>query len=480
MSIQLEFPSKKALQAKTRSAKKHFEHKVSLSAMAASVPDGPLCAMKLELRQISSLKGMKKRARRSEKPQIKRVAKSITTLKQCAPILINQSGEIINGHVVVEALKSLGAEEVWCAVIDHLDEDERALLHVTINRIGETGDWDLDALGPLLIEFEELGFEIETTGFSLPELDIIMSPLIGNEAEVAQEDVPEPPAVPVSIPGDLWIIGKHRLLCGDATDPQSYVIVLDGQLADVIFTDCPWNIPIEGFVSGLGKTKHANFKQGAGEMSPEQFAAFCNTFHALGAAYLKEGGAFFSCIDWRSDDIIVAAGRTAGLRHINTVVWNKGNGGMGSPYRSAHELIVVFCQGKTLAVNNVELGKHGRDRTNVWTYPGANRRGSSANKALAHHPTPKPIELVRDALLDLSKRGSVVLDPFMGSGTTIMAAEQCGRTSYGIELDPAYVDVAIRRWQAATGKAATLAGTDLSFADIAAQRSAPSDAAEAA
>lgn len=475
MVIKLQFPAKKALQEKTRTAKKHLEHKVALSALAATAPDNLLGEMKLERRPISELKGLKKRARRSAKAQIERVAQSIATLKQAAPILIDGSGEIINGHVVVEALKSLGAVEVWCAVVDHLDEDERALLHVTLNRIGETGEWDLEVLGPLLVEFDELGFQIETTGFSLPELDIIMTPPAVGVTEGAPEMVPAPPENPVSLPGDLWILGKHRLLCGDATSPDAHLAVLEDQHADIIFTDCPWNIPIEGFVSGLGKNKHADFKMGAGEMSAEQFSAFCATFHELGASHLKAGGAFYSCIDWRSHDVIVAAGTKAGLRHINTVVWNKGSGGMGSPYRSAHEFVVVFAKGKSLTVNNIELGKHGRDRTNVWTYPGANRRGSSAGKVLADHPTPKPVELVRDALLDLSKRGAIVLDPFMGSGTTIMAADQCGRFARGIELDPRYVDVAARRWQTATGQTAILAGTGLSFAQVAAQRSTSAD-----
>lgn len=268
------------------------------------------------------------------------------------------------------------------------------------------------------------------------------------------------------------MLGKHRLLCGDATDAASYASVLNGNLADVIFTDCPWNIPIEGFVSGLGKTKHKDFKMAAGELSPEQFAQFCDCFHQICTDHLKEEGAFYSCIDWRSVHLVMAAGQKAGLRHINTIVWNKGSGAMGTPYRSAHELIVMFGKGSKLAVNNVELGKHGRDRTNVWSYPGANQKGSSASKALAFHPTPKPVEMVEDALKDVSKRGAVVLDPFLGSGTTLLAAERSGRRACCIELDPAYVDVAIERWETLTGKEAVHAASGKTFAQMAIERGA--------
>lgn len=467
MSVRIVLKSKAALQDKNRATKKKMEQEVALSALAATAPDDLLADMKLELREIATLKGLKKRVRLSQKDQVKRVAKSISKLRQCVPIPIDASGEIIDGHIVVEALKLLGAGKVWCAVIDHLDDDERALLHVALNAIGERGDWDFDALGPLLIEFDELGFDLGTTGFSLPELDIIMAAAVQEDSAAAEKQVPEPPTTPVSVLGDCWILGLHRLRCADATKAEEYELLLQGEPVDVIFTDLPWNIPIAGFVSGLGKVKHQNFKQGVGEMSREEFATFCDSTHELGARHLKQGGVFFSCIDWRSVDIIMRAGKRADLRHIQTIVWNKGSGGMGSPYRSAHEFIVAFCKGKKLATNNVELGKHGRDRTSVWNYPGANRKGSSASKALGMHPTPKPIELVRDAMLDVSNKGGVVLDPFMGSGSTILAAELSGRLARGIELDPAYVDVAVRRWEELTGQRAVHAETNLSFAETA-------------
>ena len=465
--------TKAALNAKSKSQKKLIGHKVSLVAMAATAPNDLLGEMKLERRAIKTLIGTKKRVRKTEAAQLERVANSLRVHGQRAPILIDASGEIINGHIVAKALADLGANDVWCAVTGNLDEHERELLHVTLNRIGETGDWDIEALGPLLIEFDALGYDLGVTGFSLPELDIIMT-ADWHLPEGDEDDViPQIPDVAVTIPGDLWIMAKHRLLCSDAIDPASYITVLNGQLADIVFTDCPWNIPIEGFVSGLGKAKHKDFKMGVGELSAEGFAAFCNMFHQLCADHLANGAVFYSCIDWRSVDVIMDAGKLAGLRHTNTIIWNKGSGAMGTPYRSAHELIVMFVKGSKLAVNNVELGKHGRDRTNVWSYPGANQPGSSAGKALEYHPTPKPIEMVEDALKDVSKRGALVLDVFLGSGTTLLAAERSSRRACCIELDPAYVDVAIRRWEAMTGKDAVHASSGKTFAEMTIERKAP-------
>ncbi len=479
MGLIIRDKSKVVFASKTGEAKAANKHKVSMAAMAAVTAEHLPSSMQIERRVISSLKGLPKRVRKTEASQLEKVCKSITKLKQSTPVLVDKSGRIINGHIVVQALKELGEEHAWCAVIDHLDEDECNMLHIALNRIAETGDFDLDALGDLMIELGDLGFELETTGFSLPELDIILTADL-NEADQPEANLPEVPTEPVTQLGDLWLLGKHRLLCGDATEQQSYTSVLDGELAKVIFTDLPFNIPIDGFVSGLGKIKHGDFKQGVGEMSAQEFQDFCDKAHSLGTMNLEDGGVFFSCIDWRSVDVIMKAGRDAELRHINTAVWNKGSGGMGSPYRSAHEFVVVFAKGKKLAVNNIELGTHGRDRTNVWNYPGANRPGSSAGKALAHHPTPKPIEMVRDALLDVSKRGSLVLDPYMGSGTALLAAETSGRRSAGIELDPAYVDVIIKRWEELTGEKAIHAETSLGLDELAAQRAATDQVCNAA
>ena len=283
-----------ALHAKSKAHKKSMGHKVSLAAMAATAPKDLLGYMKLERRPIKSLKGLKRRVRKTEAAQLERVTNSLRTHRQKAPILIDASSEIINGHIIAQALEKLGADEAWCVITDNLDEHERELLHVTLNRIGETGDWDIEALGPLLIEFDELGYDLGVTGFTLPELDIIMT--TGGEAGENDVDIIPPlPRVAVTLPNDLWKLGKyHRVLCADSTDPISYTIVLNGELVDVVFTDSPWNIPIEGFVSGHGKTKHKDFKMGTGELSDEEFAVFLNLVHQLCANHLAEGAAFYS------------------------------------------------------------------------------------------------------------------------------------------------------------------------------------------
>ncbi len=425
--------------------------------------------LKLERVLIDQLKPAKRRPRKASKDHIGNVAKCLKTVGQVSPILIDGAGRIVDGHVVVEALKLLGQTHVNAVCLDHLNDDQLKLVQIALNKLSEGSSWELEELRPMLDELQLVGYDLTTTGFSLPELDILLQP--ESDACLAEsEKLLEPPEEPVSQLGDLWLLGKHRLLCGDALQARSYAQVLGLEKADACFTDPPWNIPIDGFVSGLGTTKHKDFQMASGEMSEEAFQDFVDAFTKLIAEHLKDGGVLFSCIDWRSHDKIVLGGKRAGLTHINTTVWSKGSGGMGGLYRSAHELIPVFCNGKTPKTNNIELGRHGRDRTNVWSYPGANRPGSSAGKALKHHPTPKPVEMVEDALLDVTVKGELVIDPFLGSGTSLLAAERAGRIAAGIEVDPAYVDVCIRRWQEMTGGEAVHAESQRSFADMAVLR----------
>ncbi|MEJ6009362.1 DNA modification methylase [Novosphingobium aquae] len=458
---------KKPLLEKTAAQRKELRDRVSQAAIAASIPNDLLPKINLEKRQISSLKS--RTARKASNLQLERVMRSLRQHRQSAPIIISTAGRIVDGHIVVKALQKLGEKEVWCVVIDHLDEAQQDLLHISLNRLAETGEWDLDALGEMLIELDELEFDLQVTGFTEPELDILMTPELSADGKQDPEEV-DPPEVSVSEVGDIWQLGGHFLLCGDALQVESYNRLMGSDLAQAIFTDCPWNIPIAGFVSGLGKVKHDDFVMAAGEMSDQEFANFCEVFTAHCASVLADGGVFYSCIDWRSVDKVMASGRKAGLKHIMTAVWNKGSGGMGGLYRSAHEFIPVFCKGNTPSVNNVALGKHGRDRSSVWSYPGANKRGSSSADALQYHPTGKPIELVADALLDVTKKGDLVLDPFLGSGTTMLASERSGRRCRAIELDPRYVDVSLKRWELMTGQTAIHVESGLNYEQLGEQR----------
>ncbi|WP_195908619.1 DNA modification methylase [Novosphingobium sp. Gsoil 351] len=351
--------------------------------------------------------------------------------------------------------------KVPCIDVSHLSEDKVRLLTISLNRLAEKKTWDLAELKFELEELEIMEFDLTLTGFTMPEIDIIF----GDEAEDKDKEdaVPEAPEVPVTIEGDLWLLGTHRVLCGSALAAADYERLMSGDLAAAALTDPPYNVVIAGNVSGLGKTKHGEFKMASGEMTREQFEEFLTVYQVHCRRYLLAGAVAFGFMDWRSIDLLTNAARKAGLKHINTATWNKGSGGMGSLYRSAHEFVGVFCNGDVPRVNNVELGKHGRDRTNVWTYPGANKPGTSGAKALKDHPTPKNLEMCADALRDVTRRGEIVIDPFLGSGTTLIAAEQTARVCYGLELEPKFVDVIVRRWEKLTGNQAVHAESGETF-----------------
>jgi DNA modification methylase len=356
-------------------------------------------------------------------------------------------------------------------VVDHLSEGERRLLSIAVNRLQEKGTWDVDELK---LEFEsliELDVPLEATGFELPEIEVVLS----SGEHAPDEEANDSPMVderqpPVSRPGDCWRLGANVVLCGDACEARSYQTLMGGEEARIMLTDPPFNCPIDGFVGGKGEIRHREFVAATGEMSDERFEGFLHDFLTHAMACVVDGGIGLSFIDWRQIELLLHAGRRSGLSLQNIIVWDKGRGGMGGTYRNAHELVAMFKRGVAPHINNIELGKHGRDRTNIWSYPGATTLGSSARQQLKFHPTPKSVELVVDAILDLTSRNDVVLDPFLGSGTTLIAAEKSGRRCYGLELDPAYVDVIVRRWQTFTGAAAIRADDGSKFTDLELER----------
>jgi DNA modification methylase len=287
----------------------------------------------------------------------------------------------------------------------------------------------------------------------------------------AANQIPECDAGPaISQRGDLWCLGSHRLLCGDARSPEAYAKLLGDTKVDLVFTDPPYNVRIDGHVSGLGRVQHREFAMASGEMTEDEFTQFLKA--TLGAAVnvSRDGALHYVCMDWRHLFETLSAGRALYDSLLNICVWNKDNGGMGSFYRSKHELVMVFKVGTAKHTNNVELGRHGRNRTNVWDYAGANTFRQGRLDELSMHPTIKPVALIADAIKDASKRSDTVLDPFCGSGSTIVAAEKTGRQACGLEIDPKYIDVAVRRWQLFTGKSAVLDGTTASFEEVTEQR----------
>lgn len=313
--------------------------------------------------------------------------------------------------------------------------------------------------------------ELEVTGFDPPEVDLIL-----DEANEAEHDEPAN-AIPayrdgpsISQSGDLWMLGNHVLACGDARDDAIFTLLMRGAKADFVFTDPPYNVPIDGHVSGLGRIRHGDFATGCGEMSPDQFTAFLAEVFAQLCRHWADGSIHQHCMDWRHMREMLDAGYAQYTELKNVCLWNKTNAGMGSFYRSKHELIFVWKNGTAPHINNFELGQHGRYRSNVWDYDGVNTLRPDRLDELAMHPTVKPVALVADAMKDCSKRGSIVLDPFCGSGTVLIAAERTGRKARAIEIDPHYVDVAIRRWEQYTGKSALLAPLGESFEEASEMR----------
>ena len=286
------------------------------------------------------------------------------------------------------------------------------------------------------------------------------------DGDPADADVPMPADVAISRRGDIWLLGKHRLMCGSALVSDDLAALMAGAKAKMAFADAPYNCPVDGHVTGLGKSKHREFAMASGEMSKDEFTDFLTVAVQRLADHCVDGAVLDLCMDWRQLlPLQVAIGR-AGLDLVNLAVWVKSNGGMGSLYRSQHELVLIAKKGNVPHVNNVQLGRFGRYRTNVWRYAGINSFGKGRAAQLAVHPTCKPIALVADAIRDVTNIGDLVLDTFMGSGTTLLAAERRRRIAYGMDLDPLYVDVAIRRWEAMTGCAATLQESGESFAQM--------------
>jgi DNA modification methylase len=411
--------------------------------------------------------------RKHSRSQIRAIAKSIDKYHFTQPILIDANRQIIAGHGRFEAAKLLGLAMVPCICLDDLSETEIKAYLIADNQLASRSSWDDPKLAILLKELSdpELDFDMEITGFEVPEIDFRIQSLDASDAtDVADEfDAPAGPAV--STASDLWQLGAHRLYCGNALDANSYAILMETEKAAAAFTDPPYNLSVSR-IGGNGQIKHREFAMASGEMSKDEFTDFLTTSLKLICDHTVAGAVIYEFIDWRHVGEMLAAGDATGCDLLNLCVWVKSNAGMGSFYRSMHELVLVFRNGKQPHLNNIMLGKHGRPRNNVWNHPGVNgfaRKG--AENALSWHPTVKPLALVADAILDCTKRGDIILDPFAGSGTTILAAERTGRRGFGIEIDAIYVDTAIARWEKMTGQQARNAD-GMTFAQVKSQRSA--------
>lgn len=430
----------------------------------------------IEYARIGSLRENSRSARRHSKKKIAQLAESIRRLGFNVPIIIDADELILAGHARLAAAKLVGMDEVPVIRVAHLSDIECRAFMLADNKFALNAFWDFEVLASELQELVDVGFDTIVTGFENAEIDLT----IGNaeEAKAAtcansavENLIPQPPSTAVTSAGDLWSLGRHKLLCGDARNPLSYRQLLDGESADIMFTDPPYNVPIAGHVSGLGKHVHDDFAMASGEMSESEFTAFLILTLCLAAGSCRDGAIAYVCMDWRHVGELIAAGKEVFSELKNICVWNKTNAGMGTFYRSKHELIFAFKIGTAPHTNNFGLGDGGRYRTNVWDYAGVNSMSSTRTEELEMHPTVKPVALVVDALKDCSRRGEIVLDPFGGSGTTLIAAEKCGRSARLIEYEPRYCDTIIARYEKVTGKQATLASTGESFEDVAHARS---------
>lgn len=397
----------------------------------------------------------------------KQVAKLATSIRRFGlnqPILLADDLTIIAGHGRVLAAKSLGLEVVPTITLMHLSPTERRAYLIADNRLAELSTWSIEALAAELQDLSalDLDFDLEITGFEGAELDrLIDPPPVPDQADLS----PEPGGPPVTRLGDVWLMGGHRLLCGDATDPGAYETLMGEDRARMVFTDPPYNVRIDGNVGGLGRSAPREFVMASGEMSDAEFQAFLHTFMTNAAKVSIDGAIHFQCMDWRGLSLLQAAASEVYTETKNLIVWVKSNGGMGTFYRSRHELIGVFKVGKAPHINTFGLGEGGRYRTNVWEYPGVNSFGAGRDEALDMHPTVKPVAMVADAIRDVSKRGEIVLDPFGGSGTTLIAAQKTRRRARLLELDPLYCDVICRRWFRFSGQPAILEASGEAFAE---------------
>jgi DNA modification methylase len=432
-----------------------------------------MAALKITYKDPAQLRPRARNPRTHTAKQSKQLVASIKEFGFISPILIDGSDGIIAGHGRAEAAKLIGMSDVPTVRVDHLTPAQIRAYVIADNRIAENAGWDRELLTLELQELSvDLNFDVTVTGFETAEIDLLISEL--NEGTPDEAD--EVPAIDRSVPavsrlGDRWRIGDHFLLCGDALKTDSYVNLLGAQKAQMVFTDPPYNVAISGNVSGLGKVKHPEFAMASGEMSAHEFTKFLEEAFLRLAEFSTDGSIHFTFMDWRHVRELLEAAAKPYSELKNLCVWAKTNAGMGSLYRSQHELVFVFKKGTAPHVNNVELGRFGRNRTNVWNYPGVNTFGKDRGAELAMHPTVKPLALVADAILDCSKRGGIILDAFAGSGTTLIAAERTGRRGYGIEIDPHYTDTIIRRFDEVYGLKAVHTESKLDFEGLGNKRS---------
>jgi DNA modification methylase len=430
-------------------------------------------AQRIEMVPIGELRQNPLHARIHKKEKFSHLAASMRHFKNIAPLLVGRNNVIIAGYARWQAAKLNGLKEVPTIRAEHLSEQEQQAYALADNRFTELAEWDLDLLK---LHFEQLSipnlsFDLELTGFGTAKIDQVLGSTSAQHDDADDVLPPIEDRHAVSRPDDVWILDTHRLICGDALLPATYERLLGDTVVQMVFADVPYNCRIGGHARSR-RSGHREFLMASGEMSPVQYRDFLTDALTNTRRVCANGAIVFVCMDHFHMAELLSAGIPLFGKPKNLCVWVKDNAGMGSFYRSQHELILAFKVGDGPHINNFGLGENGRYRTNVWQYPGANSAAANRAEMLAMHPTVKPCALVMDAIKDCSRRNGSILDPFAGSGTTLIACERTGRRGYAIELDPHYVDLIIHRWQNLTGQQATHAATNETFATVSEQREA--------
>ena len=422
--------------------------------------------IKITYVELNSLKAYQNNPKDHPQKQVHQIADSIKKFGFNNPILIDENDEIIAGHGRYMAAQQLQMETVPVIRLTHLDETQKRVYRLADNKISENGGWNKELLALEISDLEQIYVDdITITGFEQVEINN----LITDTAPAPDKKLNKIEFVPedeiVTQPGDIWQLGRHKIICANSLDEESFARLLSDKRADMVIQDPPYNVKISGHVCGCGNICHDEFPMASGEMSSEEFTKFLTDNFTLCKKYSNDGAMQYNFMDWRHITEIKTALDSVFGDFINLCVWVKTSGGMGSLYRSQHELCLIFRNGKESHVNNVELGRHGRYRTNVWNYAGVNAFGRHKGD-IKLHPTVKPVEMLYDAILDVSKRGDIVLDTFLGSGSTLIAAHKAHRICRGIEYEPMYIDTTIRRFYELFGTDAVHLATGQTYSEL--------------
>ena len=425
-----------------------------------SLTNGSNCK-NLQLVATDMVQVRDKNPRKHAKKQLQKLKNAIQKLRFINPIIIDEKGILIAGELRLQAAKDFKMSQVPALILEDITEEEARAIRIADNRIAEDAIWDFSLLQEELNNLVKFDIKFDDVGFEPIDYEKIFLSKDSPDNKVHNEETEDSSWLDENIPilvkkGDLIRLGDHFLVCGDSLNPATFAFLMQGELAQIVIADSPYNCTINKHVCGLGKVKHEEFEMASGEMTDAEFSDFIFKFMQNLVKFSADGSLHYLFIDWVGLNKILTQGSKLYTELKNIAVWDKGVGGMGAFYRSQHEMVPIFKNGKAKHQNHIQLGKYGRYRTNVWEYPGIRATNPGSLELLKLHPTVKPVAMLHDILLDASSKNDIVLDCFGGSGSTLLAAERSGRRARIIEISPRYCDVIIWRWEKETGKKAKI------------------------